>query len=259
MADVWRVTDWRLPAATGPIYDLLIEAIGSDEFGASLRQGLETLTSGVRRLYLFEAAAGGEDALRYYHCEPSIAQQLPTYALRYKHLDPIGDLYGAAPRVGDLAVQRVRPSDIGSAGFRRRFFDAPGIVERVSVVRRSRTGWCGMNVSRHASKGPFSETELDAIAGLARLALPMLPLTRTRIASTSALTPVHLEDRFALRFPSLTERERQVCARAAFGMSVEATALALGIAKTSVLTLRQRAYRRLGAASSRELLWLVAR
>jgi len=41
-------------------------------------------------------------------------------------------------------------------------------------------------------------------------------------------------------------------------MSVEATALELGIAKTSAVTLRQRAYRRLGAASSRELLWLVA-
>ena len=258
MADIWRVTDWRLPAAIGPAYHMLVGAIGSDEFGATMRQCVETLTSGARRLYLFEAAGRGDDALRYYHCEPHIAEQLPAYALRYKQLDPIGDLYGAAPRVGDLAIQRVRPSDIASAGFRRRFFDEPGIVERVSVVQRSKDGWSGMNLSRHASQGHFSESELDAIAGLARLALPMLPLTRARIASTNTLTPLHLEDRFAHRCPSLTPRERQVCARAAFGMSVEATALELGIAKTSVLTLRQRAYRRLGAASSRELLWLVA-
>ena len=258
MADVWRVTDWRLPAATGPVYDMLIGAIGSDEFGAAMRQGVGTLTSGVRRLYLFEATSRGEDDLRYYHCEPNIAEQLPAYALRYKQLDPIGDLYSAAPRVGDVAVQRIRPADIASAGFRRRFFDGPGIVERISVVQRSKAGWCGMNVSRHASKGRFSDIELDAIVGLARLALPMLPLTRARIAPASALTALHLEDRFARRCPSLTERERQVCARAAFGMSIEATALDLGIAKTSVLTLRQRAYRRLGAASSRELLWLVA-
>jgi DNA-binding CsgD family transcriptional regulator len=258
MADIWRVTDWRLPAATGAVYDRLIGAIGGDGFGAAMRQGVETLTSGVRRLYLFEAKGRGEDALRYYHCEPSIAEQLPAYALRYKQLDPIRDLYGAAPRVGDLAVQRIRPSDIASAGFRRRFFDGPGIVERVSVIQRSHTGWCGLNVSRHASKGHFSESELDAIAGLARLALPLLPLTRARSAPANALTALHLEDRFALRYPSLTERERQVCARAAFGMSIEATAFELGIARTSVLTLRQRAYRRLGAASSRELLWLVA-
>lgn len=258
MADIWRVTDWRLPAAMGSIYQTLLGAIGSDEFGATMRQCVETLTSGARRLYLFEASARGEDDLRYYHCEPHIADQLPAYALHYRRLDPIEDLYGAAPAVGDLAIQRVHPSDIASAGFRRRFFDAPGIVERVSVIQRSKTGWCGMNLSRHISKGPLSDSELDAIAGLARLALPMLPLTRTKAAAENALTPVHLEDRFALRCPSLTQRERQVCARAAFGMSIEATALDLGIAKTSVLTLRQRAYRRLGAASSRELLWLVA-
>jgi DNA-binding CsgD family transcriptional regulator len=258
MTDVWRVTDWRLPAALGPAYQMLVGAIGSDEFGATMRQCVEALTAGARRLYLFEATGRGEDTLRYYHCEPNIAEQLPAYALRYKRLDPIGDLYGAAPVVGDLAVQRIRPSDIASTGFRRRFFDAPGIVERVSVVYRNKAGWCGMNVSRHASKGHFSESELDAIANLARLALPMLPLARASIASETILTPLHLEDRFARRYPSLTQRERQVCARAAFGMSIEATALELGIAKTSVLTLRQRAYRRLGAASSRELLWLVA-
>ncbi|MEO6387345.1 MAG: helix-turn-helix transcriptional regulator [Croceibacterium sp.] len=258
MADIWRVTDWRLPAAVGPVYRMLIGALGSDEFGATMRKCVETLTAGARRLYLFEATDGGGDALRYFHCEPHIAEQLPAYSLRYKHLDPIGDLYKAAPRIGDLALQRVRPSDIASAGFRRRFFDAPRIVERVSVIQRSKTGWCGMNVARHASDGHFSERELDAIAGLAQLALPMLPFAQSRASSANAMTTLHLEDRFASSYPSLTQRERQVCARAAFGMSIEATALELGIAKTSVLTLRQRAYRRLGAASSRELLWLVA-
>ena len=40
-------------------------------------------------------------------------------------------------------------------------------------------------------------------------------------------------------------------------MSVEATARELGIAKTSVLTYRQRAYQRLGVASPFELCALV--
>ena len=258
MADIWRVTDWRLPAGIGPAYDTLLGAIGSGEFGATVRQCVEALTGGVRRLYLFEAAGSGDDALRYYHCEPHIAQLLPAYALRYKRLDPIGDLYAAVPSVGDLTVQRVKPADIASTGFRRRFFDGPGIVERISIVHRGKTGLSGMNVCRHANEGPFSERELDGIAGLARLALPMLAFNRARPAEVSALTPFHLEDRFARFCPSLTDRERQVCARAAFGMSVEATSLDLGIAKTTVLTLRQRSYRRLGAASPRELLWLIA-
>ena len=67
-----------------------------------------------------------------------------------------------------------------------------------------------------------------------------------------------LEERSARRWPALTPRERQDCARAAIGLSVEATAIDLGIAKTSVVTFRQRAYRRLGVTSPFELCGLVA-
>ena len=49
----------------------------------------------------------------------------------------------------------------------------------------------------------------------------------------------------------------EVCARAAIGMSVEATALDLGIGKSSVLTYRQRAYQRLQVTSPFELSSLV--
>lgn len=259
MAEIWRITDWHLPAAIGPAYESLVGAIGGVEFGATVRHCVETLTSGARRLYLFEVTGSGEGALRYHHCEPHIAGLLPAYSLSYKRLDPIGDLYPAAPRRGDMAVQRVRPLDIGSAEFRRRFFDEPGIVERISLVERGADGWRGLNVARHRSDGHFSERELDALAGLARLALPMLPLARSPGPVGATLTPVQLEERFARRCPALTLRERQVCARAAVGLSVEGTAIELGIAKTSVVTFRQRAYRRLGVTSPFELSALVAK
>ena len=85
----------------------------------------------------------------------------------------------------------------------------------------------------------------------------MLPLNRARRATPRQLTVAQLEERFANRFERLTARERQVCARAAIGMTVEATALDLGIAKTSVLTYRQRAYQRLKVTSPYELCSLV--
>lgn len=258
MAEIWRITDWHLPAAIGPAYERLVGAMGSAEFGATVRDCVETLTSGARRLYLFEVGGGGEDALRYHHCEPHIAEMLPAYSMTYKRLDPIGDLYAAAPRRGDIAVQRVRPFDIGSAEFRRRFFDEPGIIERISLVERGANGWRGLNVARHRSDGLFSERELDALAGLARLALPMLPHVRPSASIAALLTTAQLEERFARRWPTLTRRECQVCARAAIGLSVEATAIELGIAKTSVVTFRQRAYRRLGVTSPFELCGLVA-
>lgn len=68
-----------------------------------------------------------------------------------------------------------------------------------------------------------------------------------------------LEQRFAARFPALTPREREVCARAAIGVSVEGAALDLAIATSSVLTYRKRAYQRLGISSAYELACLVLR
>eukprot|EP01035_Chromulina_nebulosa_P033610 gene33611-45009_t len=81
----------------------------------------------------------------------------------------------------------------------------------------------------------------------------MLPLNRNRTDKLRQLTVSQMEERFAARFPALTRRERQVCARAAIGMTVEATALDLAIGKTSVLTYRQRAYGRLNVTSPFQL------
>jgi DNA-binding CsgD family transcriptional regulator len=216
-----------------------------------------TLTRGARRIYLFEATGREDSSLQYCFAEPEVVELLPTYRRWYSRLDPVGDAFHAAPACSDMVLQRVRPSDIASLGFRRRFFDEAGIVERISIVQRGTDAWRGINIARHGSDGRCSDAELSSLIGLAHLVLPMLPLNRARRQSKPRPTVALLEQRFARRYPALTNRERQVCARAAVGMSVEATALDLGIAKTSVLTYRQRAYQRLHVASSFELCALV--
>jgi DNA-binding CsgD family transcriptional regulator len=260
MAKAWIVAEPRLPPALDPLYERLLGALDGGHFGAVVRGCVEAVTAGATRIYLFDAVAPDEDTLRYVHCEPRIAGLLPAYARHYKRLDPIRALYRRAPRRGEMAMQRVRPVDIGSATFRRRFFDEAGIIERVSIVQRGADRWRGINVARHARHGPLSDRELDNLAGLARLALPMLPLAADEPRGCGVpLSAAELEERFARRCAALTARERQVCARAALGMSVEATALDLGIARSSVLTFRQRAYRRLAVTGPFELLAQVAR
>jgi DNA-binding CsgD family transcriptional regulator len=258
VAEIWKITHTRLGPAFDPLYERLLGSLGNGDLGGAVRDCVEALTAGARRIYLFEATSPVEDALRYYHCEPRIVGLLPAYAEQYKRLDPIREIYGNAIRPGTMALQRIKPSDIRSVAFRRRFFDEAGIVERVSIVQRGKDRWRGMNLARHSSEGTFSDRELDNVVGLARLALPMLPVSLSHVASTAVLSAAQLEERFGIRCASLTRRERQVCARAALGMSVEATAIELGIAKTSVVTFRQRAYRRLGVTSPYELLGLVA-
>jgi DNA-binding CsgD family transcriptional regulator len=256
VADIQQVKDWRTPTAIGSLYEKLLGAIGTEEFGSTVRDSIMSVTAGVRRLYLFEARSRDDSSLQYFSGEPGLIELLPLYEKQYLAMDPVGDTFRAAREANDVVVQRIRPSDIPSLGFRRRFFDEPGIVERISIVQRGADSWRGINVARHATDGYVTDTELGMLVGLAWLTLPMLPLNRDRSAPRH-LTVAQLEERFASRFAELTGRERQVCARAAIGMTVEATALDLGIAKASVLTYRQRAYQRLQVTSPYQLCSLV--
>jgi DNA-binding CsgD family transcriptional regulator len=255
--NITQIKDWHAPTSLGAVYEKLLTAIGTEQFGLTVRDSVMSVTAGARRIYLFEATGREDNSLHYFFGEPGLVELFPAYRKWYQRLDPVCDAYRAAPACSDVALQRVEPSDIVSLGFRRRFFDDAGIVERISVIQRGADAWRGINVARHTSDGCFSDDEIDSLVGLACLVLPMLPLNRQRKAAPLRLDVAQLEDRFANRFGNLTARERQVCARAASGMTVEATAQDLGIAKTTVLTYRQRAYQRLQVASSLELCALV--
>jgi len=258
VTDIRQIKGWRASAEMNVVYEKLLQAIGTAEFGTTVRDAVIGLTAGARRIYLFEATAFEQSSLQYCFAEPEVVELFPAYRRWYARLDPVVDAFRAAPSRNDVAMQRVRPSDIASPEFRRRFFDESQIVERISIVQRGEDAWRGINVARHASDGPCTDGELGSLTGLACLVLPMLPLNRTRQSSARPLTLADLEERFARRCRDLTTRERQVCARAALGMSVAATALDLDIAKTSVLTYRQRAYQRLRVASPIELCALVS-
>ncbi len=257
MSDIRQIRDWRVPTSMGGVYERLLATLGTEEFGSTMRDSVMSVTAGARRIYLFEATGRVETTLQYFFGEPGLAELFPAYLKSYLRLDPVCDAYRAAPACTDVALQRVRPTDIVSPGFRRRVFEDAGIIERVSVIQRGSDSWRAMNVARHITEGCFSDTEVDSLVSLACLLLPMLPLNRKRQSGRLSLTIPQLEERFASRYGNLTLRERQVCARAALGMSVQATALDLGIGKTSVLTYRQRAYQRLKVTSPFELCALV--
>ena len=138
-----------------------------------------SLTAGARRVYLFEATETAcATTCIYSYCEPAIAGLFPASASGTLGLDPVGDAFPAAVRHGDVALQRVLPSDIAPPAFRRRFFDDAGIVERISIIQRGADAWRVINVSRHASDGRCSDGGVGLLIGLACLVLPMLPLNR---------------------------------------------------------------------------------
>ena len=93
----------------------MLAGIGTQSFGAAVREGLATLAGDARRLYLFEAAGRDDSDLQYSFCEPSVRKLFPLYNKLYLPLDPIADAYRAASRDNDIVLQRVRPADIASA------------------------------------------------------------------------------------------------------------------------------------------------
>lgn len=257
MSYIQPITDWRGSPTIAASYEHLLGAFGTDEFGEIARQAVVNVTAGVKRLYLFATQSRLDSDLQYFFGEPGLSELIPIYQKCYLPFDPLHDALLATPQRSDMALQRVRPRDIAHAAFRRRFFDDAGIVERVSIVQHGASGWHVMNLARHESDGCFSDVELDALVGLACLVLPMLRVSQSR-AGPRRLSVEQLEERFVKRCATLTKREREVCARAAIGMTVEATALDLGVGKTSVLTYRQRAYQRLRVTSPYELSSLVS-
>lgn len=243
-------------------YESVIGAVGSEAFAARVTRAVQRLAH-VDRLYLFELR-GNPVKVRslvqmYEPDKPRVEHD--TYVRHYLPLDPIQKVIrSGAPGDGMVEI-RVEPRDILAAGYRRMLENA-GILERVSYLRRARNGWQCMTVARRAGSGPFREEDLTVLGSFARLLMPMIrrneALTdNVQVSSREAIEEI--EGRFGRRFPALTNRERQACARAVIGMTVEGAALELGVALSSVLTYRKRAYRRLGVSSAGELARLVMR
>jgi DNA-binding CsgD family transcriptional regulator len=258
MSEIRRITQWHASASNSSAYERMLRAIGTEEFGPTVRDSVLAVIGGARRIYLFEATGREIPALQYFCGEPGLVDLFPAYRKSYLRLDPVSEAYRAAPHVDNVVMQRVRPSHIDSAGFRRQVFEDAGIVERISVIQRGADSWRVMSVARHASHGCFSDIEIGSLIGMAGLVLPMLPMNRNPRREFRRLTLCQMEQRFATRFSELPPREREVCARAAAGMGVDATARDLGIAPSSVLTYRRRAYQRLEVKSPIELCALVA-
>jgi DNA-binding CsgD family transcriptional regulator len=257
MSEIRQIGHDSAAARLSVAYESILRALGSPHFGTRVHEAALSLTSGVRRLYLFEAKTPDDTSLHYFCGEPGLESLFPVYRKWYLRQDPVSDAYRAAPSCTDMALQRVRPMHITSPSFRRRVFDEGGIIERISVIQRGPDAWRVMSIARHASDGCCSDAEIKALVELAGIVLPMLPQSHQHGSGPAPLPVPELEQRFAGRFPDLSQRELQVCARAAAGMDVGATAADLGIARTSVLTYRQRAYHRLHVTSALALRALV--
>jgi len=143
---------------------------------------------------------------------------------------------------------------------RVRVYDAHGMAERISAVRREPDGTLfALNLYRHLHQHPFTDAQVAAFESMAPA---LVALARKHVALTPLLrderTVEISRQRLALLGVGLTERELDVCARLLRGMTHEGIAADLALSLTTVKTYRNRAFDRLGIHFRSELFALLA-
>ena len=137
-----------------------------------------------------------------------------------------------------------------------------GVRERVTVASRGRRfGYQGFFL-RDEADGWLSDEEFRGLCEILPYVHTLIGL-RYRLAGlenirlTTGASVTGLRERSVMKFSDLSKREAQVCDSLVSGLSIAGTALELGIAKTTVRTLRQRAYRKLDVNSATQLMGLI--
>lgn len=169
-----------------------------------------------------------------------------------------GHLVALARGVGDDAMFGLRSAVEPPALWSGHFPRGRGLCERISVLYTlaPNTAW-----AMHL----FSSTPGD---GFGADALPSLQACGLLVREAHRIvSPVEsgngervgaAEVRLSVRAASLSGRERQICARIADGQSATLIAAELGIAASTVTTLRKRAYAKLGIHDRLDLRHLAA-
>ena len=164
-------------------------------------------------------------------------QRVNAYSRRFHRIDP---LLNAPP----CHVRCITRAQIADPAYRRICYEAPRFSDKLSFA------WNSGTTRRVLSFYRTRAGDALEVAALARLAEHALLALESSHAAATGDAIAQIEARLAERLPDLTVRERSVCARTIAGHSAKQIARALGIAPASVLTYRQRAYRRLGISSA---------
>ncbi|MCO0613234.1 helix-turn-helix transcriptional regulator [Lutimaribacter sp. EGI FJ00015] len=134
------------------------------------------------------------------------------------------------------ALRRVESGDVlpdMSSAYRSRFYDRPGLQGKTAILATGAKLKLAVNLYWPRAASSAAPCPLETIAG--RLAL------------------LHFEARPEHNYPAplavLSERERAVCLGILSGKKAEAIAADLGVAVSSVVTYRTRAYQKLGISS----------
>jgi DNA-binding CsgD family transcriptional regulator len=227
-------------------YGNIVDALGTDTFGSIVRDVASDL--GLYDIFGFILT---DDSLP----NPVLAtsdDRANYYSRKYYGLDPMLKFLRRLPRDAPISVYRISVTDIKNAAYRRDCFESALIHEKLCFVLPWEGKWNVLNVYRARGE---SEPDVEACRLFAEIVMPLMRKHAAVAMHLAHQSPVaRIEQLVRGHFPILTEREAAVCARTASGQTAQEISDELGIAKSSVLTYRRRAYLRLNVSSASQLL-----
>jgi len=192
------------------------------------------------------------------------AECFSLYKSRFRQADELTRL--ATRMAGETSMQApvtallYDVADIPDAGWREQIFVCRRLTGRLSFLYAPlpRTLFA-INLYRDCSDGSFDEHDVQRLLGLA----PILKRAhRSALCAHLASTDLQLrrpdiERALQRTAPLLSARERSVCALIACGVGADGIAAELGIAPSTVATLRKRAYAKLAIHGRQQLLRFI--
>jgi len=148
-----------------------------------------------------------------------------------------------------VAALHVLREDIPDNAWKRDIYERENFPDRLSFLfAPSPEHRLSVNLYRSAQRGHFRPHELETLLPIGSL---IAQVFKSRLVSPKAFSAATTSEQFEValhaRAPLLSARETAVCARIATGMSVDGIAADLGVAPSTVMTLRKRAYAKLQA------------
>jgi DNA-binding CsgD family transcriptional regulator len=152
-------------------------------------------------------------------------------------------------------VVGIDAADVEHAEYRNDCYSSVNLNHRLSIA--GMRGASTMRVNFYRRRGrDFSQDEVGRVMDVADLVIAAVWRHDERDSGfeDAASREELFLHRLARLAPALTQRERQVCALSALGLTSEGIALRLKIGLNTVLTYRKRAYARLSISSQNELM-----
>lgn len=158
-----------------------------------------------------------------------------------------------------VIIERWHP---GQNDPRRPIFEQSNVLERIGVYSHSGNSGFQSFYLRGTNDDWITEDEFQRLRVCLPIVHGLIGLRHRSVGSenfqfTVGTSASSLRERDVSGFGKLSQREAEVCDAAIRGTTVAGTAIELAVSETTIRTLRQRAYRKLGVRSANALLALI--